>query len=197
MPLLYLIRHPHTRVDLDTPAAAWDLSDAGRAQLTALVAAPFWRHVAAVYSSDQRKAAEAAAMVADHYRLKATALPALDEADRSAYTAPDVASYQAAVAAFFAHPETSYRGWETAASTLARFQAGIADVLARHAESESVAVVTHGLNVTLYIAHRRGQAPSLDWWRSLGFCTVAAVDRATRQPLTEFLPAPYSGLPQP
>ncbi len=197
MPLLYLIRHPHTQVDLNTPVAEWDLSPEGRAQVEALIAAPFWRHVAALYPSAERKAIQPAERVAAYGGQPVRPLSALNEVDRSAYSAPDQAAYVAAVEAFFAHREERYRGWETAAAALARFQAGIADVLARHDEPESAAVITHGLVLTLYVAHRRGEAPSPTWWRGLGFCTVAAVDRATQRPLTEFLPAPYSGLPQP
>ncbi len=197
MSLLYLIRHPHTQVDPRLPAHAWDLSDAGRAQVKALVGAPFWSHVATIYPSQERKAIVPAERAAVRHGLPVRPLAALNEVDRRAYTAPDRAAYEAAVAAFFARPAASHRGWETAAAALARFQGGIADLLTRHDESESVAIIAHGLVLTLYMAHRRGEAPSMDGWRALGFGAVAAVDRAALRPLTDFLPAPYAGLPLP
>lgn len=196
MPLLYLIRHPHTQVDLSTPVAAWRLSDAGRAQTGALAAARFWEHVAAVYPSTEPKAirpAEAAA------RPGTPVIPLADlaEVDRTAYTAPDMDAYTAAVAAFLAGPDTSIHGWETAAHALARFRRGMADALSRHAETDTLAVITHGLVLTLYTAHLRGEPPSFAWWQVLDFAAVCAVDRATMQPLTGFLTAPYADLPLP
>jgi hypothetical protein len=68
-------------------------------------------------------------------------------------------------------------------------------ILAVHPAGESVAVAAHATVLNLYVAHLHGTAATYDSWRGIGFATVSAVDRASMQPLTAFLPAPYDGLP--
>jgi broad specificity phosphatase PhoE len=136
-------------------------------------------------------------MAATRYGLTWRPVATLGEVDRRAYVAPDQATYEAAVAAFFARPEASPYGWETAAAALSRFRTALEGLLARHAPEESLAVVSHGLVLSLYEAHLRGEPPSLERWRALPFCAIAAVERALLKPVTGFLPAPYAGLPVP
>ncbi|MBN2472757.1 MAG: histidine phosphatase family protein [Anaerolineae bacterium] len=197
MALLYLIRHPHTQINLDIPATSWDLSDQGHAQTQALLGAPFWPHVAAIYASREPKTITVAKEAALQHNLPALPRSAFGEVDRSAYVAPDNTTYEAAVAALFSDPFQHPFGWETAADALARFQKELTQVLAVHAEGDSIAIISHGLVLTLLMAHFRHVAPELSYWRSLGFATVAAVDRETLQPLTGFLPAPYADIPLP
>ncbi|MBN2470210.1 MAG: histidine phosphatase family protein [Anaerolineae bacterium] len=197
MALLYLIRHPHTRVDLATPATEWGLSDAGETQAEALLEAPFWPHISAIYPSREPKTIAAAKEAALAFTLSVIPRAALGEVDRTAYVPPDEATYQATVTAFFAQPGHSPHGWEPARTALERIKAEIARLNALHGPDESFAIVSHGLVLTLLMADLRGEPPTPDLWRAIGFATVAAVDRATNAPLTGFLPAPYSGLPIP
>lgn len=197
MALLYLIRHPHTKLDLARPSTDWDLSETGRAQIAVLLDAPCWPHVRAVYASAEHKAMIPAEMAATRYGLTWRPVATLGEVDRRAYVAPDQASYEAAVAAFFARPEASPFGWETAAAALSRFRTALEGLLARHAPEESLAIVSHGLVLSLYEAHLRGEPPSLERWRALPFCAIAAVERGLLKPVTGFLAAPYAGLPVP
>lgn len=197
MALLYLIRHPHTRVELDVPAPEWGLSDAGQEQTAALLEAPFWPRVAAIYPSREPKALAVAKAAALAHTLPVMPRAALGEVDRTAYVPPDEATYQATVAAFFANHDHSPHGWEPARVALERLKAEIARLDALHGPDESFAIVSHGLVLTLLLADLRGEPPTLDLWRGIGFAAVAAVDRATSAPLTGFLPAPYTGLPIP
>lgn len=197
MALIYLIRHPHTQINLETPASTWGLSETGQAQTAALLNAPFWPHVSAVYPSREPKAITAAKEAALRYNIPVVPRSAFGELDRSAYTAPDEHSYEAAVAACFANPAESPHGWEPAAAALHRFKREISQVLSWHPPEESIAVVSHGLVLTLYLAHLRGQVPTLSDWRAVGFAAVAAVDRASLRPICAFLTAPYPNLPLP
>ena len=56
-PRLILIRHPQTQPDPADPASSWRLSPAGEAQVRALVAAPLWDGITAIYTSQEYKAA--------------------------------------------------------------------------------------------------------------------------------------------
>lgn len=197
MSLLYLIRHPHTRINLDVPAPEWGLSDEGQAQTAALLEAPFWPHVATVYPSREPKSITTAKEASLAYEIPAIPRSTLGEVNRSAYVAPDEAAYQAAVAAFFENPTQSPHGWEPAIAALQRFKNGIAQINSWHGADESCAVVAHGLVLTLYIADLQGIRPTLQMWRAIGFAAVAAVDRTTMTLASDFLTAPYEGLPLP
>jgi broad specificity phosphatase PhoE len=197
MSLIYLIRHPHTAVDLSMPAETWNLSAEGCRQLADLLQAPIWPHVTAIYPSQERKAIVPAKEVALRYRLNVIPRAAFGEVDRGACTPPDRAGYEAAVAAFFADPDGHPHGWEPASAVLERMLLEMDRVLSWHHADESIAIVGHGLALTVYMAHLRGVAPTLDDWRAIGFCTIATIRRETMGVLTGFIPAPYAGLPLP
>lgn len=194
MSYLYLIRHPLTVPDPATPASAWRLSDAGYAQVRDLIAAPFWAQVRAVYTSDQYKAAVVGEAAAAAHTIPHHIIPDLTEAGRESWAGRD--AFLAAQGRFFAQPdEPPLPGWEPARSAGERFCTAMDGILARHAEDESLVVVAHATVLTLYNAHLRGEPPSFAFWQSIGFAAVQAVDRATLQPLTAYLTAPFDGLP--
>ena len=159
MPIVYLIRHPHTRVDLSRPAPEWDLDEAGEAELAALLDAPFWPSLAAVYASAECKAIRVAKGAADRYGLAWESLAGLGEVNRAAFTAPDRAAYETAIAALFAWPEVSVGGWESAGEAVRRFRRTLGEALARHAPGNSLAVVAHGLVLSLLPGRPAARGP--------------------------------------
>lgn len=196
MALLYLIRHPHTRPDPALPASAWDVSAEGQAQVRALLDVRLWRSVRAVYTSDQPKAAAVGEAVAAAYALPHHILPALTEAARESWAEPE--AFAAAQRRFFAQPAIAPQpGWESAQAAGVRFRTALETVLSRHPAGESLAVVTHATVLAHYVAHLRGEVPTFATWERIGFAAIMAVDRATLRPLTDFLTAPYAGLPLP
>lgn len=197
MGLLYLIRHPHTQIDLSVPAHDWGLSDQGRQQVGDLLEAPFWPHIHTIYPSRELKAITAAKEAALRYEIPIIPRSALGEVDRSAYVAPDQDAYRANVANFFAQPDQSAQGWETAAAAGQRFQQEMAQILSWHEADQHVAIIAHGLILTVVTAALLNQPPTLESWLAIGFASVAVVDRATMQPVSAFIRAPYEGLPLP
>lgn len=194
MPILYLVRHPHTRVDPSQPASRWGLSDRGRAEVRTLVALPLWASVSHVYTSSQPKTTLVGTAVQQAHSIPFTVNNALDEAQRDGWLGTD--AFEAAQRAFFVEPEsTPVAGWESAHAAQTRFLAAMDGILRQHPPGESLAVVSHGTVLTLYAAHVRGVPPTFDDWQQIGFAAIMAVDRATLQPLTPFLPAPYDTLP--
>lgn len=194
MAFLYLIRHPLTAPDPAVPASLWRLSEEGYAQVQMVIAAPFWHTVTAVYTSDQHKAAVIGEAAAAKFGLPHHVIPDLTEAARDGWVDP--AEFQAAQARFFADPHTvPLPGWESADSARARFVGAMEDLLAAHPAEDSLAVAAHATVLSLYVAFLRAIPATFEDWRSIGFATVCAVDRATMQPLTDFLAAPYAGLP--
>ncbi|MCZ2095412.1 MAG: phosphoglycerate mutase family protein [Anaerolineae bacterium] len=195
MSLLYLIRHPHTRPEPTVPPSRWGLSSAGEEQVRALVLAPFWASVAALYTSPQLKTRLVGEAIQAMYDLPVRVVAGLDEASRDVWLAPE--EFEAAQRAFLADPDRApVAGWEAADAARRRFAAAIDRLSAAHAPHESFAVVTHATVLTLYLAHLHGEPARFEDWRQIGFAEVIALDRATLRPLSEFVAAPYDGLPR-
>lgn len=194
MGALYLIRHPHTQPDPARAASEWDLSERGRQEVEALVAAPFWTAVTALYTSPQVKAAAVGWAVHAAHGIAWTPVEALAEAARDGWLGPE--AFEAAQHDFFEQPdEPAAPDWEPAEEARVRFVTGIDEILRRHPVAQSVAVVAHATVLTLYEASLRGERATFEDWQRVGFAAVMAVDRATMQPLTPFLTAPYDALP--
>jgi broad specificity phosphatase PhoE len=150
-----LITHPEVRVDPAVPVVAWELTPRGRERIRAFAAAAETRGVRAVWSSRERKAAEAARILGDAIGVGPRELEQLGEHDRSTtgYLPPEL--FEPAVRAFFAEPLLSYRGWETAAAAQERIVDALETVLARSPPGD-VAIVSHGGVGTLLLCHLKG-----------------------------------------
>ncbi len=173
MSLLYLITHAHTRPDPEEAATRWRLSTLGEEQAAALARAPFWAQVDRLLLSREPKARLTVAPLLAHYSLPVTVDARFDELARGKAWIPD---YAARVAHAFAHPSQSAGGWEPAAQALARFLDGVADARQRF-PGQTLALVGHGLTLSLYRAHLLGQARvRMEDWQHLAFASVARVD---------------------
>ena len=196
MPYLYLIRHPLTHVDPTRPSAEWDLSEQGRQQVDALISAPFWKGVAALYSSEQMKALGPAKMIGESYQIPVTALPGIAEVRRDKQVYRTNSSHQLILQEFFKSPDKVIEGWERAAAALDRFVQSTQHVVKNH-PNESIALLSHGTILTLYTAFLDKQPPTLARWVKIGFASVATVDPVASKLLTQFEGPPYAGIPTP
>jgi broad specificity phosphatase PhoE len=111
--------------------------------------------VRSVWSSAERKAVEAAAILAERLDLAPRVLAELGENDRSATGFLEPPVFEATADRFFAEPERSIHGWEPAAAAQARIVAAVDTVLAR-SPPRDVAVVAHGGVGTLLQCALRG-----------------------------------------
>lgn len=145
--VLYL-SHPQVHIDPDTPVPEWGLNGIGHARVAALAASGALHAVGAVFSSEETKAIETATPLAHALDLPVTQLPNSHENDRSAtgYLAPD--SFERTADAFFAHPETSIHGWETARDAQTRIRHAVDQAL-RLTPAETLLIVGHGAVGTL------------------------------------------------
>jgi broad specificity phosphatase PhoE len=102
-------------------------------------------------------------------------VPGLHEHDRTGVGWLPEGALDQRVAAFFARPTECVFGQETAAAALARFQAAVAGVLARHPDG-TVAIVAHGTVITLFIAACAGVDP-FPFWQRLGLPSFVVLTR--------------------
>ncbi|MBC7168993.1 histidine phosphatase family protein [Phenylobacterium sp.] len=170
---LIFVTHPEVEIDPDVPVPHWRLSDRGVARMRAFVASDVVAGVSAVWASTETKAIEAAGLLAARHGLPVQVREDLGENDRSAtgFVPPD--RFERLADAFFAHPEESVRGWETAAAAQGRIVAATMEILQAHPGPGDVAIVAHGGVGTLLLCHLKGlpiarahdQPHQGCWWR--------------------------------
>jgi broad specificity phosphatase PhoE len=152
------ITHPEVVVDPAVPVPDWRLSGRGIARMTAFAGSAAAAKVGAIYCSAERKAREAAAILARERGLKVTVVEALHENDRSATGFLEPAEFEATADRFFADPLVSIRGWERAADAQARIVAAVRAILASDGTPGDLAIVAHGAIGALLLCHLAGEA---------------------------------------
>lgn len=160
------ITHPQVRIDPTVPVPDWSLSDIGAQRVRRAAAFPWAKALRRIVSSSEKKALETARIFARAAGVEVETAANMHENDRSAtgFLPPD--EFERAADWFFAHPQASYKGWETAADAQARIGGTIEAVLASHDPAAPIAFIGHGAVGTLlksHLAHdtisRRGDQP--------------------------------------
>jgi len=152
----------------------WPLSKEGRREASVLSRQGFWRKVEYIFSSPEPKALQTAKPTARRWGLSLTVVDCLHELRRPRLI-PD---YQVAVARLFADPEASIAGMEPAAQTAERITSCIKELAAAHPE-QVLAVVSHGLALSLFLARLENRWPTVAEWRAVPFASLATVDTIT------------------
>ncbi|MCC6166605.1 MAG: histidine phosphatase family protein [Caldilineaceae bacterium] len=170
--LVYLITHVATAQQQAQDATQWGLSEAGRVQAAGLAAASFWATVEQVIVSSEAKAFLSVASVVGERGLPVWVDSRLDELRRGRW-ADD---YGAQVAEMFTDPDRGVGEWEAAGAALERVCGALA-AIERRFSGKTVALVGHGLTLSLLRAHYLGLARvRYDDWARLSFGAVAAVE---------------------
>lgn len=156
------LTHAEVEIDPSVPVPDWGLNAAGRARHARFATDPALQGVAAIYASTERKAVEGAATVAEARGLPVQQDEALGENDRSAtgYLPPE--DFWPVVADFFAAPDVSTRGWETARAAQARIVGAVQKVVATAPATGDVLIVSHGGVGTLLRCHLAGREITRD-----------------------------------
>ena len=152
MQALYLT-HPQVDIDPTRPVPDWGLNATGRARLAAIATRPWVARITRICSSPEAKSLQTAALLRPD--LPAETHADLGENDRSATGFLPPPAFEAAADAFFANPETSFRGWETARAAQTRILAAVRRCLA--GQSGAVLFVGHGAVGTLLMQALTGQ----------------------------------------
>ncbi len=147
------ITHAEVVIDPAIPVPLWPLSATGRDRHLA-----FNRHgpiagITAIYCSEERKAMDAAAILADATGVRPVPAHDLHENDRSATGYLPKAAFEAMADWFFAEPWASIRGWERAADAQTRILRCVLGLLAADTTRGDIAIVAHGGVGTLLLCH--------------------------------------------
>lgn len=152
------LTHPQVEIDPAVPVPDWGLSETGFRRARAGVVLPAFAGVRHVVSSAERKARQTAEIFAGHLGLTIIVDELMHENDRSATGFLPSPEFEAVADRFFAAPEESVRGWETARAAqtriVGRVRAHLADIPAK----ETALLVGHGGVGTLLKCHVGGFA---------------------------------------
>jgi broad specificity phosphatase PhoE len=154
LPAVFFITHPDVVIDANIPVSDWPLNEHGRARMRALARAGWIKVVQSVFASGERKARDGAEILAEGLGLPGyRVVDGLGENDRSATGYLPSEEFEPTVDAFFAQPETSIRGWETASAAQARIVRAVEEVLQQAPSGDDLAIVGHGGTGTLLYCH--------------------------------------------
>lgn len=145
-----------------------------------------WRRVSVIYSSDESKATATARVVASQTGIAWQTRACLGELDRTAFQPPDKAAYRSAVARMLSNPDRSIRGWETRAAAERRIVTCL-EQLVLETRDVPMAIISHGLVLTLLVDHLAGLMDPFEFWQDIEFASVAILDAESWE-----LVAPFS-----
>ena len=157
------ISHPNVVISSHVPVPQWPLSDLGRARMNAALAQPWVAEISAVYSSAEQKSMDGAEILSRHLSLGFTARHELGENDRSStgFLPPD--EFEAVADQFFARPDESVRGWETAWAAQQRIVSAVNSLAKTDNSSGTIDIVSHGAVGTLLYCNLSGLPISRQW----------------------------------
>ena len=155
MACLIFVSHPAVVIDPHCPVPDWRLSDAGRTVAATLAGRDIVQRATHIWSSAERKAQDTAAILAGTLGLPVSTRADLGENDRSATGFLPPTEFEAAADAFFAAPDQSFDGWETARDAQTRIVAATRAIVAQHGAGELI-IVSHGGVGTVLWCHLAG-----------------------------------------
>lgn len=156
----WFVSHPNVVIDAAVPVPQWPLSELGSARMRAGLRQPWVAALGAIHCSSERKALDAAQILAAHRGLPYAVHDDLGENDRAStgFLAPP--EFEATADAFFARPEVSIRGWERALDAQRRIVAAVQRIAGAERAAGDIAFVSHGAVGTLLYCWLTGQAIS-------------------------------------
>ena len=153
MTIIHFITHPEVIIDPATPVPDWRLSPVGIRRMQLAARQPWITAVGTLFCSAERKAREAAEVLAPHVGLISAVIAALGENDRSSTGFLPKAEFEATADEFFARPEESIRGWECAIDAQRRIVRTVNQVIAMPKSMGDIAIVSHGGVGALLLCH--------------------------------------------
>ena len=156
MSILHFITHPDVVIDPIVPVPEWPLSPEGVRRMGLALERPWMSQLGSVFSSAERKATDAARLIADRFRLSPVIIGELGENDRAATGYLPKAEIEAVANIVFAQPEQSVQGWERAVNAQRRIAAAVDRVIAEAPRNRDVAIVSHGGVGALLLCHLKG-----------------------------------------
>jgi len=189
---LVLIRHSAVKIDPDRQSQEWSLSSKGRNQCHKFSPKikPF--RLDRFFTSHEPKAIETGSLLAGALNVPMQSAPGLQEHKRR--NVPLFASeqeFRAAVARFFSRPDELVFGQETAVQARNRVIDAFTNLAGQYPHS-SLAIVTHGTVLTLFVCSYNPHIDPITFWNKLEMPCAAILelpDLSFRQLILPDLPS--------
>lgn len=152
---LIFITHPEVKVDATCPVTQWALNDIGCARAQGFARSEVLANITSLWASRESKAQQTADFIAQQAGMPVQTDENLGENDRSATGFLPPPEFEAAADEFFKHPDTAFRGWETARAAQIRIESAVREITAQH-KTGDLAIVSHGAVGTLLYCALKG-----------------------------------------
>lgn len=163
---LIFVRHSQVLVDTAVSANQWRLSENGRFLCHKLAHQLAPHRPTRIVTSTEPKAVETGQILAETLNLAWETAENLHEHQRDDVPFYSREQFEAVIAEFFARPTQLIFGQETAEQTRQRFETAVSHLLTRYPQ-DTLAIVTHGTALTLFLAHHNSQLDPFVFWKSL------------------------------
>ena len=150
---VYFITHPEVMIDANVPVTDWSLSERGLERMHLLLKQAWVCEISSIYSSNEKKAVDGANVLAGHLSLPVQQVEALGENDRSATGYLPSTEFELIADKFFAEPQDSVRGWETADAAQKRIVEAVNKICTEDDSQAAIAIVSHGAVGALMLCH--------------------------------------------
>ncbi|MDV7142138.1 histidine phosphatase family protein [Tropicimonas sp. TH_r6] len=161
------LSHPQVLIDPAIPVPNWGLNDLGKGRVAALAASKALAGTQHVISSAETKAIETATPLATALGCRNEVREAMHENDRSATGFLPPEEFEIVADQFFANPDRSVRGWETATNAQNRIVTEVQQCLSL-CKTGDVLFVGHGGVGTLLYCYLSGHSISRDFDQGSG-----------------------------
>ena len=171
---LILVKHAVPDIDPATPSRQWTLSERGKLQCEALFSALAHYEPSSLFTSEEPKAVETAAIVGAGLGISPVPSPDLHENDRTDLPfAATQAAFNNRMKEFFLRPSERVIGRESADEAHSRFAKAVRKTMGT-ADTGSIVIVTHGAVATLLTA-RANQLNPYTFWLGLEFASFVVL----------------------
>ena len=164
MAKLILAKHAPPEIAPQVVSHRWVLSEEGRHRCAWLADELNAQGITRLYSSLEPKALETTALVAVRLGLALEPRSNLHESDRTGLGFVSQDELQRRLREFFEKPDQNVIGGETANSAFERFSGAISNILSE-GHSQPLAIVTHGIVLSLFVARHNAVTPFSVWAR--------------------------------
>jgi probable phosphoglycerate mutase len=171
------MRHAETAIDRNIPAHEWSLTEEGFHQAGTIASMGIFDSIDTIFSSPETKALQTARPFADRLGIEIESYSELRELDRSKGEFLSNAEYMQSVEGIL-NRHDAVPGWEFREHALARFQAGLKEIMNRGGFKEAL-VISHGLVLSMHFAILLGVEDVFPRWQRLEFCSWGTLEGNT------------------
>jgi broad specificity phosphatase PhoE len=143
------VTHPEVVQDPAVPVPQWSLSPLGRSRADRFARHPLALGLRRIVSSPETKARELAEILSKRSGAAVEIGEKFGENDRSSTGYTPRERFESLAEAFFAEPDVSAEGWETARSAQQRIVTAVGTLLSRHDATRPIGFTGHGAVGTL------------------------------------------------